>query len=194
MGIIKKAGDLVYTYRFIRTMVQSYESTDAFKLGIIDADGKRTNVPLDTSEKKDAYTPFLRLVYNIKRLVNKVPFGSTKIGSLAAALLLIKENHNLSDKHLEQILEAANLESLDFLKEQNEWFVTSDKMLSPGVYRINNTKMLNKTFEEKVNAKDKIRILENSYPIGNVFGIDIYKAVHMPTNQEIYISTSEIYK
>lgn len=194
MGIIKRAGDLVYTYRFIRTMVQSYESTDAYKLGIIDADGKRTNVPLDTPEKKDAYTPFLRLVYNIKRLVNKVPLGSTKIGSLAAALLLIKENHNLSDKHLEQIIESVNLEPLDFLKEQNEWFVTEDKMLSPGIYRVRDSKMLNKTFEERVNPKDKIRILEDSYPVGNVFGIDIYKAIHMPTNQEIYVSTSEIYK
>ena len=194
MGIVKQAADLVYTYRFIRAMVQSFESTDAFKLGIIDADGKRTKEPLDTSEKKDAYTPFVRLVFNIKRLINKVPFGSSKIGSLAAALLLIKESNNLSDKNLEKILEAANLETLDFLKEQNEWFVTNDKMLSPGVYRINTEKMLNRTFEERVKPKDLVRVLENCYPIGNVFGIDIYKAIHTPTNQEIYISSSEIYK
>jgi hypothetical protein len=43
-------------------------------------------------------------------------------------------------------------------------------------------------------AKDQIRIEEDSYPIGDVFGIDIYEATHIRTNQKIYLSVSEIYK
>ena len=41
MGIIKRAGDLVYTFRFLRLLTTPFEETEAFKQGIIDKDGKR---------------------------------------------------------------------------------------------------------------------------------------------------------
>ena len=41
MSIIKRAGDLVYTFRFLRLLTTAFEDTEAFKLGIIDKDGKR---------------------------------------------------------------------------------------------------------------------------------------------------------
>jgi hypothetical protein len=41
MGIIKRAGDLVYTFRFLKLLVTDFEDTDAYKAGIITADGKR---------------------------------------------------------------------------------------------------------------------------------------------------------
>ena len=41
MGIIKRAGDLVYTFRFLRLLTTPFEETEAFKRGIIDKDGKR---------------------------------------------------------------------------------------------------------------------------------------------------------
>ena len=41
MGILKTAADLVYTIRFLKLLVTPFEKTDAFKAGIIDADGKR---------------------------------------------------------------------------------------------------------------------------------------------------------
>ena len=54
--------------------------------------------------------------------------------------------------------------------------------------------MINSTFEDVVKAKDKVRINEDSYPIGDVYGIDIYEAVHMNTNQKIYVSSMELIK
>ena len=193
--MLKGAADLVYTFRFIRMMVMKWENWDAYKQGIIDENGKRIkSVKLDTPEKKASYTPFVRLAANIKRVVSKIPFGKTKLGSFAAALLLIKENGNLKDKDLKKILNECNLETLDFLSEDSKWFILEDNKLSPGIYRITTDKIINTTFEEVVKAKDKIRIKEDCYPIDNIFGLNIYPATHLNTNQPIYVSTSELYK
>jgi hypothetical protein len=99
MGILKRAADLTYTFRFIRMLVLDWKEWDAFKLGIINAEGKRDrNVKLDTDEKKSAYTPFIRLCANVKRLVANIPGGGSKLGSFASALYLIKEHYGLKDR------------------------------------------------------------------------------------------------
>jgi len=196
MSILKRGADLVYTFRFIRMLVMKWENWDAYKLGIIDENGKRIkSVKLDNPEKKAAYTPFVRLGANIKRLLTKIPGGGTKLGSFAAALYLIKEKYQLTDDNIDTILRKMDIDILDFLSEENQWFVLDNKELSPGVYRIKEEKVVNTTFEPLVAAKDEIKIYENlNHPIGDIFGMDIYEATHVKTNQRIYITTSEIYK
>jgi hypothetical protein len=180
MGLLKRAADLTYTFRFIRMLVLDWKEWDAYKLGIIDENGKRQKqVKLDSDEKKSAYTPFIRLCANIKRLVANIPGGSSKLGSFASALFLIKEKYELTDTCLEKILSKAGVDRLDMMIEKNEWFVLDDGAVS---------------CEEVVWAKDNIRIEEDSYPVGEVFGISIYEALHMKTNQRIYVSVSEIYR
>lgn len=192
MGLVKRAADLAYTFRFIRMLVLDWKEWDAYKQGIIDEEGKRIkSVKLDTDEKKSAYTPFIRLAANTKRLLSKVPGGSSKLGSFAAALFLIKEKYNIDSN---KICEKCDIDVLDFLNEQNEWFVLEDKQISPGIYRVKNAKFVNTTFEEIILPKDQIRVNENCYPIGDVFGIDIYEANHTKTNQPLYFTVSEIYK
>ena len=84
---------------------------------------------------------------------------------------------------------------LDFLNENNQWFVLEDKSISPGMYRIKDEKIINSTYEPMVLPKDQIKIYEDlNFPVGSVFGMDIYQATHVKTNQRIYITTSEIYK
>ena len=193
MGILKNAADTVYAFRFIRMMVMDWKSWDAYKQGVIDENGKRNKeVKLDTDDKKSSYTPFIRLVANIKRLVAKIPGGGSKLGSFASALYLVKEKANLSEKGLKTICEKCDIEVLDFLNENNEWFLLENKQLSPGVYRVNNPKLLNKSCSELVWAKDQIRIQEDCFPVGDVFGVDIYEATHIRTDQEIYVTASEL--
>ena len=193
MGILKRAADIAYTFRFIRMMVMDWKDWDAYKQGIIDENGKRNrNVKLDTDEKKSSYTPFIRLAANIKRLVAKIPGGGSRLGSFASALFLIKEKYNLKEKSLKDICEKCDVEILDFLNEKNEWFLLQDKQLSPGIYRVANPKLLNKTCSEMVWPKDQVRISEECFPVGDVFGVDIYKAVHMKTDQEVYVTASEL--
>lgn len=195
MGIVKRAADLAYTIRFITLMATPFESMDAYKLGIIDKEGNRLrNAKLDNDAKRDAYTPFIRLAVNLKRLVANVPGGGTRLGSLASALYLIKENYNLADKNITKIVSKFDIEPLDFIAERSEWFVTKDDMLSPGLYRLSAPKMNNRTYDFTCRPKDLIRVTEDTYPVGDVFGINIYKAIHMPTKQDIFITATEIYK
>jgi len=195
MGILKRAADLTYTFRFIRMLVLDWKEWDAFKLGIIDAEGKRDrNTKLDSDEKKSAYTPFIRLCANIKRLVANIPGGGSKLGSFASALYLIKEHYELNDKQIYDITKKLGVDSLDIVLEGNSWFLLDDGSIGPGVYRIKENKLIAKTCDEMVWAKDQIRIHENCSPVGNVFGIPIYEATHMKTNQKIFITVNEIYK
>ena len=190
MGIVKRAADLAFTFRFLRMLVMKWENWDAYKLGIIDEDGKRVrSVKLDTDEKKSAYTPFIRLAANVKRLV-----GQNKLTSLASALYLIKEHHSLSDKDMEKIIKESGIEILDFLSESNEWFILEDKRMSPGVYRVQGSKVLNGSFEEMVQPKDQVKFFSDAYPVGEIFGLDIYEAVHIRSNQKIYVTAGELIK
>lgn len=195
MGLVKRAADLAYTFRFIRMLVLDWKDWDAFKLGIINSEGVRDrNTKLDSDEKKSAYTPFIRLCANVKRLVSNIPGGSSKLGSFASALYLIKEHYGLSDGQLEHITEKLGIDTLDVVLEANDWFMLGDGAIGPGVYKLKENKLLTKTLDEMVWAKDQIRIHEDCYPIGEVFGIPIYEATHMKTNQKIFITVNEIYK
>ena len=195
MGIVKRAADIAYTFRFIRMLVLDWKDWDAYKQGIIDENGKRIKtVKLDSDEKKSSYTPFIRLCANIKRLLSKIPGGGSKLGSFASALFLLKEKVGFTDKNLKDICEKVNVDVLDFLNESNEWFMLENKQISPGIYKVHNPKLLNTTCDELVWPKDQIRIEEECFPIGDVFGVDIYEAIHMKTQQRIYIALSEIYK
>ena len=40
MSILKRAADLVYTFRFLKLLVTPFNKTKAFELGIIDENGK----------------------------------------------------------------------------------------------------------------------------------------------------------
>jgi len=195
MGIVKRAADLAFTFRFVRMLVLDWKDWDAYKLGLIDENGKRVKaVKLDNDEKKSAYTPFIRLAANVKRLLTKIPGGGTKLGSFAAALFLIKEKYELSDSTLDKIIEKLDIDPVDIMLEQSSWFVLKDQSIAPGVYRLYEDKVLNGTVDDIVIAKDQIRIHEECYPVGNVFGIDIYEAEHVRTRQKVYVSVNEIYK
>lgn len=195
MGIVKNAADLAYAFRFVRMLVMKWEDWDAYKQGIIDKNGKRIKgVELNSDEKLASYTPFIRLCANIKRLLSKIPGGGTRLGSFAAALYLLKENFDIKEQKIEKCLKEHGIDVTDFLKEQTEWFVLENKQLAPGVYRVFHHKILNSSYEEIVNPKDQIRVKEDCYPIGSLFGIDMYEAIHVNTNQSVYVCPAEIFK
>jgi hypothetical protein len=199
MGILKSAADLVYTIRFLKLLVTPFEKTDAYKAGIIDADGKRnkdfnTNSMDDREAYRNYYTPFHRLVYNLKRLMAKVPGGQSVVARYGAALALIKEHGQLSDKNLEKIHAETGIDVLDMLAEHHAWYMLEDNQLSPGMYRMKNDSMTTMC-EEIVRRGDKVRVTEEtSHPHTEIFGLPIYKVVHVKSAQSIYISTSEITK
>ena len=195
MGLVKRAADLAFTFRFIRMLTMDWKNWDAYKEGLIDENGERKKgVKLDTDAKKSAYTPFVRLCANVKRLVGKLPGGGSKLGSFASALYLIKEKYQLTDYDIDAIISKVNVDAIDFLNEGSQWFLLDNRQLSPGMYRLYESKLLNKSFDELVWAKDQIRVEDKCFPVGDVFGIDIYEVTHTKTNQKIFITANEIYK
>ena len=106
MGVITGAANLYFIYKFIRILTTPFNKTDAFKLGIVDENGKilKKKAKLKTDEEKDAYTMMHRLVWKLKRLMEKIPFGKSRLASYAAALWLIKENKedNISEEELQE--------------------------------------------------------------------------------------------
>lgn len=87
--------DNIIAYKVLRMLVTNFTDTEAFKLGIIDAKGKnlRKANTLNTAEERDAYTFLNRLVFNMKKIINRLPGGENKTKSLVAALWLVKETY-----------------------------------------------------------------------------------------------------
>ena len=106
MGILAGIGNIYFVYQFLKKLVTPFEKTDAFKLGIIDEKGKilKRRRDLDTSEEKDAYNLSDTLIWNIKKLMGKIPGGKSRLASYAAALWLIKEQqdgYKITEEELE---------------------------------------------------------------------------------------------
>ena len=81
-------------YKFIKILSQPFKETDAYKLGIIDERGKilKKFKTLKGTEEKKAYTIFHRLIWNLKKTLEKIPIFKSRLASFAAALYLIKEH------------------------------------------------------------------------------------------------------
>lgn len=193
MSLATRAGDIYYSFRFVKLLTTPWSETDAYKLGIIDENGKRDkSVKLDNDEKKTAYSTFIRLVFNLKRLLEKIPGGKNTLASYAAALFLLKEKYELSDKSIDKILKQCKIDPLDLMAESSTWYVLDDGQLSPGVYRLREDRVT--SLDVDVNSKDTVRVLPESYPIGEMLGLAIYEVTHINTNQPLYVTVGELYK
>ena len=201
-----RAIDLFVTYRFIKLLVTPFEKTEAYKLGIIDKDGKRKTeqtvargvrpTNLNTAEKKNAYTVLHKLVFNIKKIFGKVPGLRTKLGTYAAALFLLKDTFK---EHVEDP-DVFEKEFMKYLKEEgyeidntiSEEVIGFGEVLPKGEYTLVND-ILNSE-EEELQAKvgDKVVAYDDEPPIDTVLGVEIFPIVHVKTQEKIYISLEDI--
>ena len=198
-----RAIDLFVTYRFIKLLVTPFEKTEAFKLGIIDEKGKRalepgTNKPttLRTTEERNAFTVLHKLVFNIKKIFNKVPGLRTKLGTYAAALFLLKDTF----KESVDDPDVFEKEFMKYLKEQgyeidntvSEEVIGFGEVLPKGEYTLAND-ILSKE-EEELTAKkgDKVIVYKDEAPIDSILGVDIFPVVHLKTKEEIYVGLEDL--
>lgn len=88
--------DAYVTYRILRMLATPIEKSDAYKMGIINADGKKIKNPT-TSSEKDAYSLLQRFVFKVQRALMKSPDRTGKrLLTVAAALAILRE-HNEKD-------------------------------------------------------------------------------------------------
>lgn len=102
--------DLFLVYQFITRLVTPFNQWNAYKLGIINDQGKvlRKRATLSTPEEKSAWGYFDILAANIKKLLAKFPGGDSKLVSYAAAGLLLREQKKLETMSEEEIEELVN--------------------------------------------------------------------------------------
>ncbi len=106
MGILAGIGNIYFVYQFLKKLVTPFDKTKAFELGIIDEKGKilKRRRDLEGDEEKSAYNLSDTLIWNIKKLMGKIPGGKSRIASYAAALYLIKEQqdgYKITEEELE---------------------------------------------------------------------------------------------
>lgn len=102
--------DNLITLRVLRLLTTPFNQTDAYRLGIIDKNGKelRPISQLKNSDELDAYSYLHRLVFRLKQIINKVPLENKTFLSFAAAWALIKENVEYDDDILEELFYMAH--------------------------------------------------------------------------------------
>jgi hypothetical protein len=105
--------DLYLVYQFLRRLTTPFEEWDAYKLGIIDKNGNiiKKKDQRTTRDEKDAFLTFDLMILKLKKLLEKIPGGQSKLASYAAALWLIREWNHFSDSST--LTEDISEESLD---------------------------------------------------------------------------------
>jgi len=189
-----RAIDLLITYRVIKMLVTPFEKQEAYKYGIIDKDGKvlRKTKELRTAKEKDAYTVLHRFVFNLKRLINLIPGGKSKLGTYAAALgLLLKEQKDINAVELERTLYKHLVDNnlIAYEDDLNE-SVGFDYLPEGRFTVIDNLEDLNgkKTAE----VGDIVYTTENQKPFDNYFGVNLYHVINEDTKEKIIVSEDNI--
>ena len=199
-----RAIDLFVTYRFLKLLTTPFEKTDAFELGIIDEKGNRIKKPkstrpavdLTTTELKNSYTILHKLVFNIKKIFDKVPGLRTKVGTYAAALFLLKDTFKESvedpDVFEKEFMKYLKENDIEFDETISEEVIGFGEVLPKGNYVLDND-ILNKE-EEELSAKkgDKVIAFDDEAPIDTVLGVEIFPVVHVQTQEKIYVSLEDI--
>lgn len=109
--------DTAITYRILRILTTPWKKQKAYAYGIIDAHGNPLRKYSElTQEEKNCYTILFRLVFRLKRIIEKVPAGNKQFLSYAAALALLKECAELEHEPIDlerMFFEVCEMEELD---------------------------------------------------------------------------------
>ena len=193
-----QAIDLFVAYRFLRILTTTWEDQEAFKLGIIDKNGKllRKANTLTKPEEKKAFTLLHRLVFNLKRILHKIPAVRSKIGTYATALFLLKQ-HFADQVEEEDTIENAFsgwlIDNGYITKEELEESVIGIQAALPkGSYRLTQGIFAGNQGEIKGKKGDVIIAFAETPPTGDVMGQSIFKVIHQKSKEEIYVSLEDL--
>jgi len=99
--------DTYIVYLIVKKLLKPWKEWDAYKLGIIDENGNKIKKP-KTPEEKKAWTILDRLIWKVKRLLEKF-VGKNKLIQYFAIAYLLKEDF--------KVIARANSKYLQLLEE-----------------------------------------------------------------------------
>ena len=158
-------------YKFLKYLTTDFKNMPAYKLGIIDDKGKflKKQKDLVTAEEKLASNIFFRLVINLRKLLMKVPLVKTKLGRVASALFLVKEELDQTDAS-GQTSALIEKSFSDFCSQNN---ILLEDMLLNENFSCDFEPSVGDTVED--HEGKKVEITEQPVVIGNVLGLNIYE-------------------
>ena len=195
-----RAIDLFVAYRFLRILTTPWEKQPAFEHGIIDKDGKllRKANTLTTGEEKSSFTLLHRLIFNLKRILHKIPFVKSKLGTYATALFLLKQ-HFSDQVEDEEIIEKTFktwLVDNGYMTEEeiNENVIGLGDLLPKGKYKLTSDVVPDQEgdMETVGNAGDIVVAFTDTSPTDEVMGLNIFPVIHQKSSTEIYVSLEDI--
>ena len=189
-----RAVDLFVTYRFLKLLVTPWKKQEAYKQGIIDDRGKALKKARDltTEAERESFTLLHRLVFNCKRIMQKIPFVRSQLGTYATALFLLKEKYNLDnlpEGEINQFLMENKLVSFD--DKISEEVIGFGSMLPMGEYKLKDQVTAD---DEEIDAQpgDIVSALEDTSPSDRILGVDVFPVIHQKSNKIIYVSLEDI--
>ena len=191
---MSRAVDLFVTYRFLKLLVTPWNKQEAFKLGIIDKNGKALKKARDLGleSERAAFTLLHRLVFNCKRIMSKIPFVRSQLGTYAAALFLLKEHYkieNLPEAEVTKYLLENKL--IDLNDKISEEVIGFGNMLPMGEYKLKDQVTAD---DDEIDAQpgDVVNALEDTPPSDRILGVDVFPVIHKRSNKIIYVSLEDI--
>jgi len=184
---------LLHCY-FLKLLVTPWKKQEAYKLGIIDANGKslKKSRDLGLESEREAFTLLHRLVFNCKRIMSKIPFVRSQLGTYAAALFLLKEHYKIEDlperEVVKYLLENKLIDLNDNISEEVIGF---GNMLPAGEYKLKDQVTAD---DDEIDAQkgDIVSALEDIPPSDRILGVDIFPVIHKRSNKIIYVSLEDI--
>lgn len=192
MPSFKSATDIYMTYRFIRALVTPFEKTKAYEYGIIDADGNplKKKRDLKTKEEKNSYTVYERLIFKLKRLIEKIPGGKSRLASFAAALWLIKENVCGGSDEAAYLIEEDIAQKLGMSQHDYDVLLESaPSQIMTGQYVLTD-EYISEVFDG-VSVGDVVSVT-NPNPVANILGVTLFEAEHRETKQKVVVSNETV--
>jgi hypothetical protein len=113
--------ELYLIFKLIKILTQEWTETEAYKLGIIDRNGKflKKSRQLKTSQERLAFSTLHRFAFNLKRMVESLPGGKSKFAKYLTVWALFKEETEKSkiNSLFEQDFSDLNNDFERFLRE-----------------------------------------------------------------------------
>ena len=186
----QRAIDTVIVFRVLKLLTTKWTDQEAFKVGLIDEKGKRIKKEkVNTADRKNAYTFLHRLVFNLKRLIEFLPGGKTRLGSYAAALFLIKEHCGITgnklDKEVFKYLQESGLLEEGMMKD----FVPINKIKNERPYTLVRSMIM----DEDVDAERGDTIIHSgAKPAGKIYGVSVFKMYNIDKEAMMYCTGHDL--
>ena len=191
---MSRAIDLFVTYRFLKLLFTHWKKQEDYKQGIIDDKGKALKKARDlaTEAERESFTLLHRLVFNCKRIMGKIPFVRSQLGTYATALFLLKEHYkieNLPEGEINKFLMENKLVSFD--NNISEEVIGFGNMLPMGEYKLKDQVTAD---DDEIDAQkgDIVTALEDTPPSDRILGVDVFPVIHKKSNKIIYVSLEDI--